>query len=74
MVVTDLKLAKLPDRTPVKLAISLPPDLHARLGEYLAAYRTAYSDESATAADLVPAMIASFIESDRTFMRTRAKS
>lgn len=31
---SDLKLAKLPDRTPVKLTIAVLPDLHARPEAY----------------------------------------
>jgi len=34
----ELKLARLPDRTPVKLTISVLPDLHQRLGDYAALY------------------------------------
>lgn len=30
----ELKLAKLPDRTPVKLAITITPDLHEALHDY----------------------------------------
>lgn len=65
---THLKLAKLPDRTPVKLAISVTPDLHARLQEYAAAYAEIYQvDEPLT--ELIPAMLASFLDSDRVFNR-----
>ena len=38
---TDLKLARLPDRTPVKLTISISPDLADALGIYAALYREA---------------------------------
>jgi hypothetical protein len=67
----SIKLGKLPDRTPVKLTISFPPDIHMLLGEYLAAYRIAHQDEAATPADIVPIIVASFIESDRAFNRGR---
>jgi len=30
----DLKLPKLPDRTPIRLTISITPDLQAALNEY----------------------------------------
>lgn len=66
-----IKLGKLPDRTPIKLTISFPPDVHALLVEYLAAYRAAYNDEAVTLVEVVPAIVASFIESDRTFHRGR---
>ena len=67
---TGIKLGKLPDRTPVKLAISVMPELHQRLVEYSEAYREAYGVEEQIA-DLVPAMLAAFLESDRSFARRR---
>jgi hypothetical protein len=65
-----LKLGKLPDRTPVKLTILVPPELHEALGDYAAAYREAYGSEEPIA-ELVPAMLASFLEGDRAFARGR---
>ena len=64
----DLRLAKLPDRTPVKLAIQVTPDLHQALSDYAALYATAYEREEAIA-DLIPAMLAAFLESDRAFAK-----
>lgn len=32
---TDLKLGRLPDRTPVKLSLQVSPDLKAQLDAYL---------------------------------------
>jgi hypothetical protein len=66
----DLKLAKLPDRTPVKLAITITPDLQAALQSYAAIYAETYGVEEPVA-DLVPAMLAAFLESDRSFVRSR---
>lgn len=69
----DLKLPKLPDRTPIRLTISITPDLQAALSDYAKAYAAAYGrDEPVT--ELVPAMLMTFIESDRAFVRTRVKS
>jgi hypothetical protein len=68
-----LKLSRLPDRTPVKLSISVMPDLHQRLLDYAEAYAAAYGSEEAIA-ELIPAMLAGFLESDREFMRSRPKS
>lgn len=65
----DLKLAKLPDRTPVKLTISVSPDLHGAL----TAYAETYGREEPVA-ELIPAMLASFLESDRAFALSRIKS
>ncbi|MFZ5703888.1 MAG: DUF2274 domain-containing protein [Pseudomonadota bacterium] len=67
---TDLKLAKLPDRTPVKLNLVLAPHLAADLNAYADLYRERYgSDEPLT--ELVPAMLSAFIEGDRQFKRPR---
>lgn len=67
----ELKLGKLPDRTPVKLTISLMPDLHEALTDYAALYARTYGrDEPIT--ELVPAMLSAFLEGDRAFVRARA--
>jgi hypothetical protein len=66
----DLKLAQLPDRTPVKLGISVTPDLHQALNDYAALYAQAYGREEPVA-DLIPAMLAAFLDSDRAFARSR---
>jgi hypothetical protein len=68
----DLKLAKLPDRTPVKLAITVTPDLHQMLQDYAALYAQAYGREESVI-ELVPAMLSAFLESDRSFVRARSK-
>lgn len=67
----DLKLGKLPDRTPVKLALTITPDLHAALTDYAEIYAAAYGANE-TVADLAPAMLAAFLDSDREFQRARA--
>jgi hypothetical protein len=65
-----LRLPKLPDRTPVKITISLPPHLNRALLDYAALYKDTYgSDESVQ--ELIPAILASFFESDRAFARRR---
>lgn len=69
----DLKLARLPDRTPIKLTLTILPELHQALQAYAAAYAEAYGSEE-TIADLIPAMLASFLESDRAFTKARAKA
>jgi hypothetical protein len=68
----DLKLAKLPDRTPVKLTISITPDLQAALNDYAKVYADTYGREEPVS-ELIPAMLTSFVESDRAFVRSRAK-
>jgi hypothetical protein len=66
----ELKLAKLPDRTPVKVTICVPPDLHQALAAYAEMYREAYG-EAEPVQELIPAMLASFLASDRSFARHR---
>jgi hypothetical protein len=66
----DLKLAKLPDRVPVKLTITLQPDLAQALREYAAVYRATYG-EAESVEELVPFMLASFLEGDRGFAKAR---
>lgn len=65
----DLKLAKLPDRVPVKITVTLKPDLFRLLGEYAEQYNAAYATDGdrETVAELIPYMLQSFIESDRGF-------
>lgn len=64
----NVKLPRLPDRTPIKIAIAVLPDLHERLTAYAAAYAETYGVEEPVA-DLIPAMLAAFLESDRAFAR-----
>ncbi|KRC80888.1 DUF2274 domain-containing protein [Sphingomonas sp. Root241] len=65
-----LKLAKLPDRTPIKLTITVMPDLNGALADYAALYRETYG-EKAEVIDLVPAMLESFLAGDRDFAKAR---
>ena len=65
-----IKLERLPDRTPVKLVIHVPPELGRALGDYADASAAAYGTSEAVA-DLVPAMLAAFLESDGEFARAR---
>jgi hypothetical protein len=69
--VAELKLPQLPDRTPIKVTISISPDLHDALREYALAYMDAYGREEPVA-ELIPAMVSHFLESDRGFRRRRA--
>lgn len=70
MVVADLKLPKLPDRTPVKLTISVSPDLKRALDDYAAVYQENYGHKEAVV-DLIPAMLAQFLATDRAFAKAR---
>lgn len=64
----ELKLPKLPDRTPVKLTVVVTPDLHQALSDYAALYAQTYGREEAVT-ELIPAMLSAFLESDRQFQR-----
>ncbi|WP_313039823.1 DUF2274 domain-containing protein [Sphingobium yanoikuyae] len=66
----DIKLARLPDRTPAKLAITITPDLQSALNDYAAIYAQAYGREEPVT-ELIPAMLTAFLESDRSFARAR---
>lgn len=68
----DLKLSQLPDRNPVKLSISVMPDLHQALMDYAALYAQTYGREEPVS-ELIPAMLGAFLESDRAFIRSRSK-
>ena len=69
----EIKLPQLPDRTPMKLTISVMPDLQQALTDYAALYAKTYGrDESVV--ELIPAMLGAFLESDRTFARSRSKA
>lgn len=65
-----IKLPKLPDRTPVKLTITVMPDLHRALQDYAESYAQAYGSEVAVA-DLVPAILADYLDRDRAFKAKR---
>ncbi|MER8562236.1 DUF2274 domain-containing protein [Mesorhizobium sp. M1088] len=67
---TNLKLGKLPDRTPSKITISVSADMNQALKDYAALYRQTYG-ESESVAELIPFMLAEFLESDRAFAKAR---
>ncbi|OBP77558.1 DUF2274 domain-containing protein [Mesorhizobium loti] len=69
----DLKLGKLPDRTPSKMTITVSADLNRALKDYAALYRQTYG-ESETVAELIPFMLAGFLEGDRAFAKARKES
>jgi hypothetical protein len=65
-----LRLGKLPDRTPVKITISISPDLNEALARYASLYEETYG-QAEPVQDLIPAMLASFLEGDKAFARRR---
>ncbi|ARP67108.1 MULTISPECIES: DUF2274 domain-containing protein [Mesorhizobium] len=66
----NLKLGKLPDRTPLKITITVSADLSQELNAYAALYRQTYG-ESETVAELIPFMLAGFLDGDRAFAKAR---
>lgn len=64
----DLKLARLPDRTPVKLTITIGAELHQSLREYADLYQSTYG-VAEQIVDLVPFMLEAFLQSDKGFVR-----
>ena len=65
-----LKLPKLPDRIPVKLTITLQPDLKKALDDYAAMYSRTYGADEPVA-ELVPFMLESFLKADVGFKKGR---
>ena len=66
----ELKLAKLPDRSPIKLTINVSLDLNYALTDYASVYADTYG-RIEKIVDLVPAMLSSFLESDKGFAKAR---
>lgn len=66
----ELKLARLPERTPVKITFTASPELDLALRQYAGLYRAAYGQAEAVA-DLIPFMLEAFLESDRGFAKAR---
>lgn len=65
-----LRIGKLPDLTPVKLTVSLEPEVHQMLEDYAQIYNDSYG-ETVKPAELIPSMIAGFLATDNGFKRAR---
>lgn len=59
-------VSRLPERTPIKVSILISPQLQVDLNLYATLYREAYGQDEAVP-DLIPPMLAAFLESDRAF-------
>lgn len=66
----ELRLPKLPDRTPVRITISISPDLNRALTDYAALYQECYG-QAEPLQEMIPAMLERFVEGDRAFARSR---
>ena len=69
----ELKLGKLPDRKPVKIAITVSAALDKKLHSYAEAYRAAYSEDEKVGA-LIPFMLEQFLDGDRGFAKARKEA
>lgn len=65
-----LRLARLPDRTPVRIVLSVDPALAATLQDYAAVYTGTYGIEEKPET-LIPAILETFLASDAGFKRLR---
>jgi predicted nucleotidyltransferase len=63
-VMAAIRLAKLPDRTAIKLTISVLPELQQQLVDYAAFYRETYGTEEPVV-ELIPAIVEAFLQSDK---------
>lgn len=66
----SLRIAKLPDLTPVKMTIHVEPEVHRLLEDYARIYNERY-DEDVAPGVLIPSMLASFLASDNGFKKAR---
>ncbi len=67
---TDLKLGRLPNRTPVRITITVSPELNRALLQYAGIYRTTYG-QAESVANLIPFMLGAFLDSDKGFAKAR---
>ena len=65
-----LKLAQLPDRVPVKLVITVQPDIKKALDDYALLYARNYGAEESVA-ELIPYMLEAFLKTDAAFRAGR---
>ena len=69
---TELKLARLPDRTPVKITITVLPELNQALRQYAEIYRATYG-EAESVADVIPFMLCAFLDGDKGFVKAKSQ-
>jgi hypothetical protein len=62
----EIKLGRLPDRTPKKLTISMSSDLYQSLEDYATRYQEAYGVNEPVV-ELIPFMLEAFLLSDKSF-------
>lgn len=67
---TGLRLKKIADKTPVKITLSLPPEVHADLLIYAEIYRKEHGSQE-TQQVLAAQMIATFMQGDTQFRKDK---
>lgn len=67
----DIKLPKLPPRKPVKMTITIDPELNAALSDYATIYAETYGIEEKVA-ELIPYMLSAYLTADRGFAKAQA--
>jgi len=67
---TGLKIKKIPDRTPVKITLSLPPEIYSDLLIYAEIYQKEHGSVE-TPQILAVQMITAFIQSDSGFRKAK---
>jgi hypothetical protein len=67
---TGLKLGQLPDRVPVKIAITVQPELKKGPDDYAVLYARTYGNEEQIA-ELIPYMLEAFPKADSGFRKGR---
>jgi|SRR5580692_3582480 hypothetical protein len=65
-----MKLAKLPDRTPIKITFMASPGLAKSLTLYAQYYEEVYR-QAESISELMPFALEAFLESDRGFLKFR---
>jgi hypothetical protein len=66
----QLKLSQLPDRVPVKIAVTVSPELKKALDDYAAIYASTYGQKE-TVTELIPYMLDVFLSGDTGFREAR---
>lgn len=67
-----IKLPKLPDRVPVKVNLSLTPELHQSVLDYAEMYRQTYGQtECEPVTEILPYIIQDYLDKDKAFAKSR---
>jgi hypothetical protein len=68
----SIKLPKLPERTPVKVSISLGPELYRTVLDYIELHRETHGmTEAEPITEILPFIVREYLESDKGFAKAR---